>query len=316
MVSFEPGDNMYILEVCNNLSTLGVILFIKKLLKIISIIVPVLLVLLVSIDFSKAVIASDDNEMKKVQSLAVKRILIALAVFFIPIIIETTFSLTDKTSGWIGCYNNAEDSVVETLAQADKEKLIQKESERQALIKAARESAKAARKKIQELRSTGQYKKSQCKIGEAAAPGIDVVMSDFYDGGWSYVARFKNPKKSNLAAKCIKDATENKNIKYEVERYTELWDEAAKYNFDVSKVNKTVYTTCCPLVSVCAKYAGVNGISERGKTFTCDQVLDNMVNSIKQTGEFEIIPWSKIQSCDNLKQGDILISRMHEGMAY
>ena len=106
---------MFILDACSNVSVLGTILFIKKLVKIISIVVPVLLVLFVSIDFAKAVMASNDDDMKRAQSLAIKRIIAGLIIFFIPLIVDIAFTtLSDKGAAGLSCYENASDKLGKT----------------------------------------------------------------------------------------------------------------------------------------------------------------------------------------------------------
>lgn len=52
------------------------------------IIVPAVVIALCTVDIAKAVIAQDDNAIKKAQSTAVKRIIAGVVMFFIPVIIN------------------------------------------------------------------------------------------------------------------------------------------------------------------------------------------------------------------------------------
>ena len=145
---------MFILNsTCDNASFLATVLFIKKLVKILSIVIPVILVLLLSMDMAKAVIASDDNQIKKTQSLAIKRIIYSLIIFFVPIVVNATFNfLGEKGVEGLACYNNADDVVVETLAQAEKESLLKYQEDIEKLIEAAKENKEAAEQALNELR--------------------------------------------------------------------------------------------------------------------------------------------------------------------
>lgn len=138
---------------CESASFLATVLFIKKLVKVLSYIVPAILILLVSIDFAKAVIASNDDDIKRAQKLAIKRIIAGLIVFFIPLLVEASFNmLGNNGKTWLACYNNSTDAVVNALVKAENAKLIKNEKDRQEMIKAAKKSKEAERKKIDELR--------------------------------------------------------------------------------------------------------------------------------------------------------------------
>lgn len=64
------------------------------------ILVPILLILLGVLDFGKAVIASKEDQMKKAQETFVKRIIAAVAIFFIPLFIDLLMELADIV--WAG----------------------------------------------------------------------------------------------------------------------------------------------------------------------------------------------------------------------
>lgn len=59
------------------------------------IIVPVLVIIFGIIDFSKAVIAGKEEEMKKAQRTFIKRVVIGVAFFFIPLFIDIIMDLAD-----------------------------------------------------------------------------------------------------------------------------------------------------------------------------------------------------------------------------
>ena len=113
-------------EVCNDLAVLRVIRFIKSLLDVIRIMVPVILTILCMIDFFKALLANEDT---KVTSKIVKRFLSAIIIFFIIPVVNLFFGMLGEGNvNASDCWNNANDSNIEALAEAEKTKL---ESERQ-----------------------------------------------------------------------------------------------------------------------------------------------------------------------------------------
>lgn len=68
---------------------------VNEILKYPRFIVPILIILLGSLDFFKAVISSKEDGMKKAQSTFIKRIVIGVAVFLVPVIIDAIMWLAD-----------------------------------------------------------------------------------------------------------------------------------------------------------------------------------------------------------------------------
>lgn len=69
------------------LQFVGTILFIFKIL------IPVLLIIWGSLDLGKAVVAQNEDEIKKATGILVKRVVFAIIIFFIPNIISLVFNL-------------------------------------------------------------------------------------------------------------------------------------------------------------------------------------------------------------------------------
>lgn len=133
---------MFILETsaCADPSVLATILFIKKLTKILSIIVPAILVILLTIDIVKSVASSDDDELKRAQRLSAKRIVYALVIFFVPILVDAAFGLLSsvKVTG-SECYTNATDEKIEVLMKEKEAKEKEKQDERDKKIENAKQ---------------------------------------------------------------------------------------------------------------------------------------------------------------------------------
>lgn len=67
--------------------------YINKIVGYVKIIVPILLILFGGVDFGKAVFSGDNDALKKATSSFAKRCMAAVAIFFLPTIIELLFSL-------------------------------------------------------------------------------------------------------------------------------------------------------------------------------------------------------------------------------
>lgn len=76
---------------------------VNDVLKYPKIIVPILIIVLGILDFGKAVIASKEDEMKKAQSTFIKRLVIGVAFFFIPTILDIIMYFTDTMLGLTTC---------------------------------------------------------------------------------------------------------------------------------------------------------------------------------------------------------------------
>ena len=99
---------------CNGL--LPVVQFIRKgVFPIIQIGIPILLIIMGSIDLGKAVMSSDDKEIKGATSKLIKRVIMAVAVFFVVTIVTLVMNLftnvdsedTGDTTSWRTCWNKA-----------------------------------------------------------------------------------------------------------------------------------------------------------------------------------------------------------------
>ncbi len=76
--------------------------------------VPIILIVLGTIDLGKAVIASKEDEIKNAQKMLVKRAIYAVAIFFVATIVTLVFSLfastgddklTNESQSWVTCWD-------------------------------------------------------------------------------------------------------------------------------------------------------------------------------------------------------------------
>lgn len=70
----------------------------QKILNYMKILGPTITIILGSIDFTKAIITSDEESMKKSQKKFINRLLSALALFFVPLLVQIMLDLFDITS--------------------------------------------------------------------------------------------------------------------------------------------------------------------------------------------------------------------------
>ena len=105
-------DLVQILDSCEGL--LPVVQFIKKgIFPIIQIGIPIILILMGTIDLGKAVMSSDDKEIKGATSKLIKRAIAAVAVFFVVTIVSLLMGIFAKTdigekNQWFECWKAAD----------------------------------------------------------------------------------------------------------------------------------------------------------------------------------------------------------------
>lgn len=77
--------------------------------------IPIVLILMGTIDLGKAVLASDDKEIKAAQGRLIKRVLYAVIIFFMATIVSLVMSIISKAgdnnvegnTGWEACWRAA-----------------------------------------------------------------------------------------------------------------------------------------------------------------------------------------------------------------
>ncbi len=77
-----------LIDICSDSNTVGIFKFWGYILKVAFIAVPILLIVMGSIDILKAVAANKEEDIKKAYSTLIKRIIAAVIVFLVPIIVN------------------------------------------------------------------------------------------------------------------------------------------------------------------------------------------------------------------------------------
>ena len=95
-----------------------VLSFMNSILSIIQWGVPILLIIMGSIDLGKAVLASDDKEIKGATSKLIKRAIAAIAIFFIPMLVKLLVNMVGRSStnqgGFIECWQQVNEDTPDT----------------------------------------------------------------------------------------------------------------------------------------------------------------------------------------------------------
>lgn len=116
--STSTKGNTTIVDACTNPDILRVIYFGRLIVDIVKIVIPIGLIIMGMIDFSKSIVTSDDGVQKKNMKLLVKRIVFAVLVFAVPWIVEVLMiNLGNLTEGvnFTDCLENATSDCIDQL---------------------------------------------------------------------------------------------------------------------------------------------------------------------------------------------------------
>lgn len=94
ITSYDPGDDVID---CAHLIDEDLKAVIQLVLKWVRIGAPIVLIILMSVDFGQAVISQDQDAMKKATSKAVKRAIAAVALFFVPLLVSVMINWVDSS---------------------------------------------------------------------------------------------------------------------------------------------------------------------------------------------------------------------------
>ena len=98
------------MDACGGL--LPLVRVLVQVIKILMIVIPIALILLGTIDLGKAVIASDEKEVKAAQSRLIKRFIYAALIFFVPMLVGVIMNIVSvggerDTASWENCWRAA-----------------------------------------------------------------------------------------------------------------------------------------------------------------------------------------------------------------
>ena len=99
-----------LIDLCSEPTFLGIIFFIKQLLKIVWIIIPMGLIVMAMVDLAKSVLANGTDEMVKNGKVLIKRTILCIALFLIPTFVNAVINLMGDgvlDSNFVTCYKRA-----------------------------------------------------------------------------------------------------------------------------------------------------------------------------------------------------------------
>ena len=107
------------MEICNNPNILKIIYVLKNALNLIFLFVPIVLVVLLTMDFIKNITSSNDDEIRKNVQNFIKRIAATIVLFLVPTITNLLFGIVDSTLGntnirinYLSCWQNATEGTI------------------------------------------------------------------------------------------------------------------------------------------------------------------------------------------------------------
>lgn len=117
----------FLLSGCQNPDILRIILLFKKILNLVTILLPIALVIFLIIDLAKTMISGDEKQQGKTIKTIVNRIVFAMLIFFVPTIVNVVMSLIESAgikagTEYMTCFENATiEKIEEQQKKQDKE---------------------------------------------------------------------------------------------------------------------------------------------------------------------------------------------------
>lgn len=106
---------------CGPSAFLKILVLVKDLLELLKFLVPMLLIVMLSLDFFKAVIAGREDDMKKNLNIAIKRLLFAAFIFLVPEVVNISMSLLgDAGVNFAVCYDELDRNEIAALEGEEK----------------------------------------------------------------------------------------------------------------------------------------------------------------------------------------------------
>lgn len=108
---------MYFINICQNPDILRVIYLITKIFNLVFIVVPIILIVMITIDLFKTVIGNEKAE-KENKKTIINRLIFAILLFFVPTIVSVIMNLLSSSginSEYQDCINNANKETINAL---------------------------------------------------------------------------------------------------------------------------------------------------------------------------------------------------------
>jgi len=173
--------NFLIAAACESSGILSVILFVKTLLNIICIGVPIILILMAAIDLGKIVMSGDT---KKPMKSLIARMIGACGIFFVPFLVNLLIDLVGvfDTKNFTVCMNNANTETITYYKSVEKEREALEMQKLQTEQEAARKEREEIAKKREEARKKNEEKAKEEENNNGNYPGSNYDRGDIIEG--------------------------------------------------------------------------------------------------------------------------------------
>ena len=115
-----------ILGICDNPSVLEVMNIISKIIMIIKIAVPIILIVIVMIDFMKCIKVGDEDLLKKAQRMAINRAIAAVLIFLVPTFVGTLVRISTNGTEYQACFSENISETTKEAYIANAERIVSK----------------------------------------------------------------------------------------------------------------------------------------------------------------------------------------------
>ena len=118
-------------DFCTTYSVLYIFSILKNVFELMCNIIPIVLIILIMIDYFKAVISNEENAIKSVTSKSAKRVLSGIIVFFVPTIVSAFMSVVNFSiaGNFTDCLLNSDNLDYYKALEEEKEKAKEKEEQ-------------------------------------------------------------------------------------------------------------------------------------------------------------------------------------------
>ena len=100
---------MYILSICDNGDVLSAFRMVKIFINIIRIAVPIILIVSLILDYTKAMTSSDTDVLSNIFKLSLNKLVAAIVIFIMPTIVNITINIVDKNGDtYLSCFKNTD----------------------------------------------------------------------------------------------------------------------------------------------------------------------------------------------------------------
>lgn len=174
----SEGDFMFSLWISSNpceiSGILKIILFVKTLLSYVCFIVPMGLIVMISVDIGKNVLAGRDEEMKKNFNIAMKRIIYCMCIFLVPSFVDLAVSLVNNAVTDLNVTSSSCTENIKNIAYYEEiEKIKMKQEEE--------EQAKALAKRFAKTNEKNTIKKRAAISSNGSSNSSSTVSGQKYD---------------------------------------------------------------------------------------------------------------------------------------